>query len=222
VLGPRTKSQLALNPKARWVDGTPEYSFHICGLQKLFPEALFIHIFRDVTSVVRSMLHFHHVGGGNLVANEQEAYSYWARTVSNCLLAERAYGPRAVFRVRYSDLVNTPEDALRSVFSFLGEPYVPECLEPLAKRINSSSIPADFELGDSKTPSDLVEQATKLCREVMETPQPPAASPAAVEEIEAQFNERVLYVSTLDSEYLRAQQEIAKLEDQNARNPSQG
>ena len=30
--------------KARWVDGIPLYSFHICGLRKLFPKALFIHI----------------------------------------------------------------------------------------------------------------------------------------------------------------------------------
>ena len=38
--------------RTRWVDGTPEYSLHICGLRKLFPEALFIHIVRDVASVV--------------------------------------------------------------------------------------------------------------------------------------------------------------------------
>src|SRR4029077_11685993 len=44
--------------KARWVDGTPEYSFSICGLRKLFPNAVFIHIVRDVTRVVRSMLNF--------------------------------------------------------------------------------------------------------------------------------------------------------------------
>jgi len=68
-------------PKARWVDGTPLYSFHICGLRKLFPGAQFIHIVRDVTSVVRSMLNFHPLAGVNLVANEQEAYDCWFRTV---------------------------------------------------------------------------------------------------------------------------------------------
>ena len=106
------------DPKSRWVDGTPEYSFYICGLRKLFPNALFIHIARDVTSVVRSMLNFHRVSGGCLVANEQEAYNYWLRTVSSCLLAERAYGPRVVFRLRYADLVNEPEAAFRSLLSF--------------------------------------------------------------------------------------------------------
>ena len=60
--------------KRRWVDQTPEYSFHICGLRKLFPCALFIHIVRDVGSVVRSMLNFHRIAGTNVVANEEEAW----------------------------------------------------------------------------------------------------------------------------------------------------
>ena len=57
--------------KTRWVDGTPEYSFHIYALRKLFPNSFFVHILRDVTSVVRSMLNFHRVAGIQLVANER-------------------------------------------------------------------------------------------------------------------------------------------------------
>src|SRR5204863_7047492 len=125
VMGPKTKSQLTLNPKARWVDATPEYSMHGCGFRKLFPQALFIHIFRDVTSVVRSMLHFRHVSGQDLVANAQEAYTYWLKTVSQCLLAERAYGHQVVFRLRYSDIVAKPEATLRSLFGFLVEHFAP-------------------------------------------------------------------------------------------------
>ena len=65
---------------------------HIHGLRKLFPAALFIHIVRDVDSVVRSMLNFHRVAGTQLVPNEEEAYKYWLRMVNACLKAERAYG----------------------------------------------------------------------------------------------------------------------------------
>jgi hypothetical protein len=201
--------------KARWVDGTPEYSLYICGLRKLFPEARFIHIFRDVTSVVRSMLHFHHVSGQNLVASAQEAYSYWLRTVSNCLLAERAYGPNVVFRIRQSDLVDTPEGTLGSVFSFLQEPFAPQCLEPLAQRINSSKVPADFEIDDREVDPRLVEQATRLCQQVEVSPQPLEVSSAAVEEIEAAFDKRVQFVATLAREYRRAQQVIADLQKEN-------
>jgi hypothetical protein len=201
--------------KGRWVDGTPEYSFYICGLRKLFPDALFIHIFRNVTSVVRSMLHFHQVSGESLVANEQEAYSYWLRTVSSCLLAERAYGPRVVLRLRHSDLVENPEASLRSVFSFLDESYAPECLTPLAQRINSSNVPAGFKIDLRKTDPSLIEQATRLSQQAEESSQPPEASPAAVEEIEAAFDERVQFVATLSDEYCKALQKIAVLKENN-------
>ena len=205
-----------MNQKTRWVDGTPEYSFHICGLRKLFPKALFIHIVRDVTSVVRSMLNFHRVGGGSLVANEQEAYNYWFRAVSSCLLAERAYGPRVVFRLRYSDLVDTPESALRSLLNFLGEPYTAECLAPLTKRINSSNVPADFKIGDPATDAATVERATRLCAELVEAPQPSEASPSAVKELETAFAERVQHVASADSEYCTALKIITALKKENA------
>src|SRR5207253_2659172 len=103
------------DPKGRWVDGTPEYSFYICGLRKLFPGALFVHIFRDVHSVVRSMLNFHQVAGTRLVPNAQEGYRYWLRTVRACVMAEQAYGPNVVYRIRYSDLIDTPESAMHSL-----------------------------------------------------------------------------------------------------------
>ncbi len=188
------------DPKSRWVDGTPEYSLYICGLRKLFPGALFIHIVRDVDSVVRSLLNFDRLGEGSLVANEQQAYEDWLRTVNACLKAERAYGRQIVHRLQYSDLINNPESALRSVLKFLGEPYVPACLEPLQVRINSSNVPASFDASDLQTDPSLVEQAMRLSTEVEKTPQPPEASPAASDEMEAAFNERVQYVATLDSE----------------------
>src|SRR5258707_5476562 len=115
--------------KTRWVDQTPQYSFHICGLRKLFPDALFIHIVRDVTSVVRSMLNFHRIARTQLVANEEEAYKYWLRTVRACMKAEEAYGPRVVYRLRYAALVENSESTLRSLLDFVGEPYSPQCLE---------------------------------------------------------------------------------------------
>jgi hypothetical protein len=202
--------------KGRWVDGTPEYSFHICGLRKLFPKALFIHLVRDVRSVVRSMLNFHPVAGHDLVNNEQEAYNYWFRTVSSCLLAERAYGPRVVLRLRYSDLLNAPEIAMRSVLEFIGERYTTACLNPLEKRINSSNVPIDFEIDNSRTDPALLERTARLCTEIEKTPQPIEVSPAASDEIEAAFNERVKYVASLNSEYQRALQVIAALQKETA------
>jgi hypothetical protein len=188
-------------PKERWVDGTPEYSFYICGLRKLFPNALFIHIFRDVHTVVRSMLNFHRVAGIQLVPNEQEAYRYWLRTVSACLEAERAYGPNVVYRIRYADLINNVELAMRSLFAFLKEPYTPKCLEPLAQRINSSEVPSDFRSDDPATDPAIVEAARRLSAELENNPQPTNSSQAAADKLEAAFSKRVEYVAALDSAY---------------------
>ncbi len=114
---PFTISRSPNEPKSRWVDGTPEYSFYICGLRKLFPEALFVHLVRDVTAVVRSLLNFFPNGRNRLVANEQAAYEYWLRRVTACVEAEQAYGPDVVYRMRYSDIVEQPESAVTSLRS---------------------------------------------------------------------------------------------------------
>jgi hypothetical protein len=202
----------AAGPKRRWVDGTPEYSFHICGLRKLFPDALFIHICRDVRAVVRSMLNFHRVAGIHLVANEQEAYRYWIGNVGACLMAERAYGPDVVRRIRYADLIDSPGSTMRSLLAFLGEPYIAKCLEPLAQRINSSIVPADFKVGDAAADLEIVEEATRLSRDLEGIAQPAEASRAAADEMEAWFTQRTQYVATLDSQYQRALQILRELE----------
>ncbi len=181
--------------KTRWVDQTPEYSFHICGLRKLFPCALFIHIVRDVGSVVRSMLNFHRIAGTHVVANEEEAYKYWLRTVRACLKAEEAYGPHVVYRLRYAALVENPESALCSLLDFLGEPYSAKCLEPLSERINSSNVPPDFKSDDPATDPAIVEEARRLSTEIEQTSQPSEDSPAAADELGAEFAARVKHIA---------------------------
>jgi sulfotransferase family protein len=189
--------------KTRWVDGTPAYSFHICGLLKLFPNALFIHIVRDVTSVVRSMLNFHRLAGVSLVDNEQHAYNLWFHSVSACLLAEQAYGPHVVFRLKYSELVNQPEASLRALLGFLSEPYAPECLGPLQKKINSSDVPNDFRLGDKGTDPLVIERATQLNAEIETNPQVSEVSTTALDKMEATFNDQISHRASIRDKYTR-------------------
>ncbi len=198
-------------PKARWVDGTPEYSVHIYALRKLFPEAVFIHVLRDVRAVVRSMLNFHRVAGIHLVENEEEAYKYWLRTVKACVRAEQAYGPRVVYRFPYAALIDNPEPAIRSLLNFVGEPYCARCLDPLSRRINSSNVPPDFVAEDPATDPRVVEDATNLCSKLQEMPPSAEASPAAVDEIEAAFTERVQHMATVDNQLQKAMQIIQTL-----------
>jgi len=172
-------------PKSRSVDGTPENCFYICGLRKLFPKAQFVHLVRDVTDVVPSLLNFFPDGGHRLVKNEQAAYEYWLRTVNCCVQADKANGPNGVYRLRYSDLIEQSEFAMRSLLTFLGEPYSLQCLEPLALRVNTSIVPDDFKVDDPATDLAIVEEATRLSRHLEGTAQPAEASRAAADKMEA-------------------------------------
>jgi hypothetical protein len=199
-------------PKMRWADGTPEYSLHIYALRKLFPEAVFIHVLRDVRDVVRSMLNFHRVAGTHLVQNEQQAYKHWLRMVKACVLAERAYGPDVVRRLHYTALIDDPVSAMRSLLDFLEEPYSAKCLEPLAERINSSNVPDDFVADDPATDPGVVHEATSLCTKLQEMAQPSGTSLAAADEIETMFTERVQHMATVEKQLKTAMRMIQTLE----------
>ena len=100
---------------------------------------------------------------------------------------------------------------MHSLLDFLEEPYSPKCLEPLAERINSSNVPADFKADDPATDPAIIEKATRLCANVNETPQPAQRPAAAADEMEATFRERVKYMATLESVYKKTRQIIKTL-----------
>ena len=203
-------SSTATGPKRRWVDGTPEYSFHIYGLRKLFPEALFIHLVRDVTAVVRSLLNFHRVSGVHLVASEEDAYRYWLRTVKACLKAEEAYGPRVIHRLLYSSLINNPESAMRSLLDFVRESYDARCLEPLAERINSSNVPAEFTSEDPATEVTFVDEARRLSEELERTGQPDEPSPAVADELQNAFHESCLRAMSIEEQLTKVRRKKSR------------
>jgi len=203
--------------KMRWVDGTPEYSLHIYALRKLFPEGVFIHVLRDVRDVIRSMLNLHRLSGVQLVANEEEAYHYWLRTVKACAQAESAYGSNVVRRLDYNTLTDHPETAIRSVLDFVGEPFDPQCLEPLRYQINSSDVPPDFVAEDPTTDQRVVEEATNLYEELRHTPQVTELSSLAADEMAAGFRQRVQHAATVESQLRNAAQTIKRLEKQSSK-----
>src|SRR5947207_10015437 len=187
-------------PKMRWVDGTPEYSMHIYALRKLFPEAVFIHVLRDVRDVVRSMLNLHRLAGVQLVANEEEAYRYWLRTVKACAQAEQAYGSNVVRRLPYNALIDHPESAIRSMLDFVDESFYAKCLEPLSCQINSSDVPPDFVAEVPATDRRIVEEATKLYVELRNAPALTESSSGAADEMAAGYDRRMQPLSTVEAQ----------------------
>jgi hypothetical protein len=198
-------SRNASEPKQRWVDGTPENSFYIPALRRMFPGARFIHIVRDVDSVVRSLLKFFDDQGQRVVSNEAEAYTYWLRTVSASIAAEEAYGSEVVLRIRYQDLVHSPERTLRRCFAFLEEPFSPHCVEPLSTRINSSRVPTDFDPFDSSTDPDVRQTARELSRRALD-PETPCCAPnlAKQEALEQEFMARARHMTRASADLQQA------------------
>jgi hypothetical protein len=200
-------------PKGRWVDGTPEYSFYIYGLQKLFPGARFIHLLRDVESVVKSLMCFSAVAGSDLVQNEHAAYSYWYRTVRACVQAEHALGPDVVFRIHYGELTTVPAQVLHRCLTWLGESFNPQCLEPLRTTINSSRVPTGYNPFDPNTDPKLREAAKRLSESLLQNSTlEPRPSPEEHNRFERTFIKRARYLARLDIEMGKAQRAIAEAE----------
>ncbi len=131
--------------KMRWVDGTPENSHYVYGLDMLFPKSKFIHILRNPKQVARSLMHFSTVGGQDY--SEEEAYRTWLRLVKASVLSEKALGPEKVLRIHYEDLVGEPAVILARCLQFIGEPFHEDCQLPLKRRLNSSSYSRDDDYG---------------------------------------------------------------------------
>jgi hypothetical protein len=202
----------AADPKRRWIDGTPEYSLHMPALRKLFPTARFIHLVRDVQSVVKSMMLFSNVGGNELVRTEQEAYAYWLRTMQACLAAEKGWGAEVVCRVRYADLVGPPRATIEKLLEFLAEPFAEACLEPLQVRMNSSRVADGADFMDPATDPGLRDEAEALSAELAQKRSDhPVGDGNIAAALEREFEERVAYFGTLDHEYEESQKTIAAL-----------
>lgn len=99
-----------------FVEKTPQHVNHIKKLMKHFPEAKFVHIYRDVrdcfcsSKSVDTMVSFRDV---NFFAK------YWNQSVQNGLAFKE--DPR-VYTLSYEGLVTNPDAELSGVMSFLGEP----------------------------------------------------------------------------------------------------
>lgn len=197
-------SRNALDPKRRWVDGTPEYSLSVFGLHTLFPEAKFIHIVRDVRSVVKSLILFSKVAGFSQVRTEQDAYKYWLRTTQSCVAAERALGSGVVLRVLFRDLIASPEDTLQRCLHFVGESYHPDCLLPLADRINSSNVPEGYDPTDAQTDPALRDEAHRLSEELYSGDMPNfLGSHELLTELETKFVNQARYEGWAGTELFR-------------------
>lgn len=131
------------DPKSRWVNGTPSASGYANVLAAMYPEGRFINLVRDPVRVVQSLMGAAFRQAGIAETNALVENVYHSQRAGH--LAHAAYGDRTI-RVIFEDLVADPEQSLRNILHFLDEEYAPDCIEPLAEKINSSGEVSDAVL----------------------------------------------------------------------------
>ena len=119
--------------KLRWAEKTPQNICHLAWIFQHFPRARFIHVVRDGRDVVCSL----RTHPRYRAANGESVPTRVRRPLKPCIhawLHDTAIGLKwrghaEYLEVRYEDLVETPEAALRGVCAFIGETYDPSLLQ---------------------------------------------------------------------------------------------
>jgi hypothetical protein len=117
--------------KPRWGDKTPMYMQHLGLLERLFPDARYLHLIRDGRDACLSFLAVPRGIMTESLAHPRDARTFacqWRTEVR----AARALGRRAGDRyheVRYEELVAEPEAELRAICAFAELPWDPGMLD---------------------------------------------------------------------------------------------
>jgi hypothetical protein len=102
--------------KQRWGEKTPFHSTHMAQMATIFPDAVFAAIVRHPGAVVNSMVRKFHY-------SLPDAATYWDSTNREILRRGLELGPGRFALLRYEDLVENTEPALRELVDWLGEPW---------------------------------------------------------------------------------------------------
>lgn len=179
------------DPKARWVDGTPAYSFSTYALGLMFPECKFIHILRRPDQVVNSLAHFENLGHADTRSfKPAQALRVWLRHTLAARDTAEFYGSAKVLRIDHADLVTDGKAVLSRCFAFLGEPDCDYAASTLGqKRINSSNADGDRDDTLSKIKGHpYFERAQALYEDLRRSEVPAEPNPTALEEQRAAFD----------------------------------
>src|SRR3954453_22692811 len=107
--------------KKRWGEKTPFHSRHIAQMARVFPDSVFVGIVRHPGAVVHSLTRKFHYG-------IEDATAYWDSTNKEILRRGLELGGDRFALVRYEDLVLHPEETLRELVDWLGEPWSDDLL----------------------------------------------------------------------------------------------
>jgi hypothetical protein len=122
--------------KDRWGDKTPPYRAHMVGIQRLLPEARFIHVIRDGRDAALSYRGLWFGPGDDIEAQAR----FWVDEVRAA--RSQSVELQHYLEIRYETLVRDPETILRKICDYLGLSYHP-CM--LNYHLFASSRLAEFK-----------------------------------------------------------------------------
>ena len=140
----------------RWGDKNNFHVRHVADLHALFPDAQFVHIVRDGRDVACSYRQLSQAKmtsayAPKLPVDIAAIAGEWKANLE-AVRADFAKLPAHLRKeLRYEDLVRQPEDTLRKLCGFLGEPYEPQMLEYHVLNRRDSLEPGEFLQWKAKT-----------------------------------------------------------------------
>jgi hypothetical protein len=112
--------------KVRWGEKTPLHTWHIDGIARLFPDAVFVAIVRHPGAAVASNVR-------RFAQNPKWGSPRWQTSQylrnNREIIRQAARRPRRFIFLRYEDLVQEPEGVMRELLDWLGEPWADSVLE---------------------------------------------------------------------------------------------
>jgi hypothetical protein len=139
--------------KPRWGDKTPLYMQQLPLLERLFPDALWVHLVRDGRDAALSFLELPEGFSGKTWARPRTVAQFAARWRTE-ILAARRLGRHAGSRyveLRYEDLVAEPERELRRVCEHGSLPWEPDMLDH-TRVSDAANMPEHRNLAQPPTP----------------------------------------------------------------------
>jgi Sulfotransferase family len=117
--------------KPRWGDKTPMYMRHLGLLERLFPDAQYVHLVRDGRDAALSFLEMPEGTFTRTWAHPATPAQFaclWAKEVSDARALGRRVGTARYREVRYEELVDDPQAVVAGICAFAGLEFVSDML----------------------------------------------------------------------------------------------
>jgi hypothetical protein len=154
AVGAVYETYAAQRGKTRWGDKTPMYMQYLPLLERLFPDARYVHLIRDGRDAALSFLQMPEGVVTKTWAHPRDAAGFacqWRTEVAAARALGRRAGASRYLELRYERLVEDPEHELRRTCTFAELPFEPKMLA-YAGNVDVSRKPHQRSLKRPPTP----------------------------------------------------------------------